>query len=235
MKHNQNIDDLNYSVCDFIVQFPEIAHLKSAKDFKYLITNKKNLDIYGFKFDDQLLGKTVFDLSDHMQHKWPTNFADKIHKEDLEVIRTKKPVSFSPEPFLNKDGYVITHSFIKTPLLDKRHNVTTLLTLVFNNTKNVSLDFLFTKYKDMYDGKHIANIKFLEYFNIHVDKFVPTSREIEVLLSLSKHKNIKKSARFLDISPRTFETHLRNIKLKLSIVDISCILDHFYGSEFKKF
>ncbi len=55
-----------------------------------------------------------------------------------------------------------------------------------------------------------------------------TSREIKCLSLLSIGKSAKEIARILEISPRTIETHVLNIKKKLNLNTKSQIVNFFW-------
>ena len=229
-------EGLKYSIPEFVRDFPEIAHVKDVATFSYLLSNQNNLDIYGFASEEELIGKTIFDLSKHMQGKWPEGFAEKIHREDQHVANNAKNVFLKPVEVLNNDGYVVISYLMKTPLFGADKKVKAILTLAFNSTRLEDTKSLFFRYLDLYkDSKDLANKKFLEYLNFPLLDQSLTSREIEVLITLSQCKNVKNTSKELHIAPKTLEAHLHNIRLKLGVVDISKILINFTSSVGRKF
>lgn len=65
--------------------------------------------------------------------------------------------------------------------------------------------------------------------NDHFHKVKLTQREIECLNLVAHGSTMKMIARKLDISPRTVEQHLRNIKEKFEVNTKSQLVELWYG------
>lgn len=85
-------------------------------DGKYTFLNQKVADIHGLP-REQIIGKTLFDVL-------PEDTADKVHKNDIEVINAGKPMEYEESVPL-PDGL---HHFIsiKFPLFDEAGKVTAM-------------------------------------------------------------------------------------------------------------
>ncbi len=59
--------DFAYNLAD-LMDMP--AHIKDAKTKQYIYSNTHNLEIYGAKNIEEIIGKTVINLDDNMKSHW---------------------------------------------------------------------------------------------------------------------------------------------------------------------
>jgi len=217
VKENYKKKLMAYSLHDLIYNFPEIAHFKEAKNFTYQLSNQANLDVFGMKSEEEIIGKTVFDLKrEVMKNGWSDTFADEIHASDLFVVENRKPVEqLDYKTFLNKSGYVVVHSMLKLPVFNKYRKVEGILTLSFNSTGIESAMRIKELYLDFYENKVKANFWFMRHigFQEGID-FNFSPREMDCLLALLKYRINKKVSHFLAISLKTLDNHFSKIKEK---------------------
>lgn len=64
-------------------------------------------------------------------------------------------------------------------------------------------------------------------------KIALSKREAQCLNYLQQHKTIKEIARFMELSPRTVESYLNNVKMKAGCPSINALLDIFHKSFIK--
>ena len=102
------------------------------KDSRKVLVNKAECDYLGLS-PKQLIGKTDFDLYDK-------NVAQISRDEDLEVIRTQKPILGKETISVKKDGQITNFLTSKIPLLDLEGNVTGLM--------GISMDITHLKKKE---------------------------------------------------------------------------------------
>ncbi len=221
---------MGYMLTDFIHTFPEIAHFKESRSFTYQVSNQANLNVYNLQEEKEIIGKTVFDLNESiMQGKWPPLFAEEIHKSDLLVVKNKTPIKLDHKIFLNQSGYLVIHSMVKLPVFDKNKEVLGILTLSFDSTKNEEALRIKKIYSQYYSNLNEANVKFMEHFGfVEGVKLKLSPREMDCILAISKCRTNKAASHYLDISIKTLDNHLQNIKDKTgghySIYDL---VDHF--------
>jgi len=204
------------SINDFIYSFPGTAHLKDIKSFKYLSSNSNDLDTYNFKSEKELLGQTVFELEQIMENKWPTDFAKQVYKTDAHVIESGKPLVMNNIILLTGPGYVSVRKLMKSPIFSFEGTITSILTLGVDFTKSIKTQTLWKIYKNFYKSNPIVSIRFMEYIGLK-DWFTQplTIREIDCLVSIIQFHTMKNVANALNISQRTVECHIENIKSKI--------------------
>ncbi len=85
-----------------------------AKDCegRLLAANRPLLRRYGFMQEEDILGKTDFDLL-------PRSLAEKFREDDLQVVETAKPLLEIVELFINREGIPDWYLTNKRPILDR--------------------------------------------------------------------------------------------------------------------
>ncbi|MCC3867420.1 HD domain-containing phosphohydrolase [Terrisporobacter mayombei] len=117
---------------------PEAIFYKDENS-KYLGYNKaflnsfKNLHICNLLDDDSLLEKTDLDLM-HNKHR-----AMNFYKQDKEILKTKKPISFE-NCYKHSDGHIITEESIKTPIIDESGNIRGIVGISRDITQHKTLE-----------------------------------------------------------------------------------------------
>ncbi len=209
-------DLIAYSLPDFIYNFPEIAHFKESTGLTYQISNQANLDVYNLQQETQIMGKTIFDLrKEIMRDKWSDAFVQEIHHADLWVVKHKKALHINHKSFLNKTGYVVVHSIVKSPIFNDKKNVRGILTMSLDVTRMESVTTIRELYFNFYADKVAANLWFMKHINFQEGiKLKFSLREIDCLLSLLKYRSSKKASYFLDITHKTLDNHLGKIREK---------------------
>ncbi len=210
---------MGYLLTDFIYTFPEIAHFKESKNFTYQFSNRSNLGVYNLTNEQDIIGKTVFDLNNTvMNGKWPPGFASEIHQSDLSVVTSKKPLKLDHKIFLNQAGFLVIHSMIKMPVFNSGHEVFGILTLSFDSTKMTDIFRVKKLYANFYSNKE-SNVRFMMHLGFHEGvKLGLSSREIDCLLGIAKCRTYKATSRFLNISTKTIDNHLNRIKEKQEVI-----------------
>ncbi len=224
---NKNL--MSYLLTDFIYSFPENAHFKESRNFTYQASNQANLSVYNLQNENDLIGKTVFDLNNTiMQGKWPEHFADEIHRSDLLVVNNKMPTKLDNKVFLNQSGYVVIHSMVKLPVFDKDKEVSGILTLSFDSTRNEEIIKIKKIYSQFYDVAE-ANKRFMEHFDFKEGLRIGLSpREVDCILALLKCRTNKAASQYLNISVKTMDNHLQHVKDKAGgYCSIDELVDHF--------
>ena len=100
---------------------------------KAFLNNFKNLHSCNLLDDDSLLEKTDLDLM-HNKHK-----AMNFYKQDKEILKTKKPISFE-NCYKHSDGHIITEESIKTPIIDESGNIRGIVGISRDITQHKTLE-----------------------------------------------------------------------------------------------
>lgn len=235
MKKNTQFCDEKF-IEHFIYVAPEAAIIKEATHLRYEASNNKNLEIFNFEKEGNIIGNSVFDLAEIMGWRWSKDYAQNTKDNDLKVIHTKKPSLMPREIFLNKKGFVTSLSRIKIPIFSNYHpdTVKAIFSYASDYTDSIDISTLLQLYRSLYNDERKATTKFLEYigFNIVHSQLI-TARELDCLLSFSKRRNLKEVAFDLNITRRTVEAHLSNVKEKLlcstSVNLMNLVIEKFYS------
>lgn len=222
------VDYMGYSIVELVKNFPFIAHVKDVDTHRYILTNCNNLKLFGFKNENDLLGKNVFDLANVMIDKWPKEYAETINIYDQMVVNTKRAVKVTPDAFLNRDGFVVVHSLTKLPLFDPFENLQAILTLVFDSTKQEKLETLRELYNILYYNRKIGDNKFLQFLGVSAQLAARiTKRELDFILSLVRHKTLKEVANDLNISIKGVEALCARLRALMNCYTTSELVSFF--------
>ncbi len=198
---------------------PNVAYLKDPINQEYLFVNES------FK---QLFNNSSL------------NTADSIHQTilgfELEAIETNEVVSNKKiSPVINAEGSLTEYMLNFHPISVESSDRKYVLCYGYDVTKSISSSALYTLYKNTYDNEKEALQRFCAAIQLdeHLDGHL-SPREFECLLMLAKGLSAKEMARVLEISNRTVENHLTNIKMKFSVnsniellsIFLSCYRQH---------
>ncbi|MCK4608539.1 MAG: PAS domain-containing protein [Gammaproteobacteria bacterium] len=222
-----NFDYFKYSLIDFVDNFPGGAHIKESKDFTYLYSNKRNLEVYGLKSNDEITGKTIADLEKTKANGLPKDFVKSIYALDSQVIATGSPITVK-KVMLDNDGFVVISNMTKLPLFGDENIVQGILTFSFDAAKTESVTNLCRLYRELHKTETLANLKFLEH--IGFGKYLKrnfTGREVDCLLAFINNRSIKVAAASLSISNKTFETYCSRLKAKTDFASMAKLVEVF--------
>jgi DNA-binding CsgD family transcriptional regulator len=211
---------------------PGSAHIKSIDGFKYLISNQGTINLFGFKSENDLFGKDDYQIACHMKHRWPNKLADEIRNYDLTILKHKKNlIGIKETPYLDAQGKVVVHYLNKMPVFFNDENPFAVLTIAFDISALKDISFLKNTYRRLYADPKQAHLKFLEHiqFAKGLSQDTVSSREFDCLELLAQGKSAKEIGLILNISSRTVETHIDNLKDKLGFLSKKQLLDYFYA------
>ncbi len=216
----------NNALYDFVLAFPEPAHIKDPHSKKYICSNKHNLKVYGLDKPEQLVGLTVHDLDEFMKPYWGKEFANRI--DNFDDIVLKKNTTFSDENrvFLDKFGLVHIQNMTKAPILNSRNKVSAILTTSFDITGRINRFIIFDKYREIYKKKREACLFLMRHMRI--DMFfteVLSEKEMLCLLHMTGNNAHKNLILKMNITNKTVESHIHNIINKLKSKTITEILE----------
>src|SRR3989339_1891611 len=191
------------------------------------MSNQNNLAVYGLKFEIDIIGRTVFDMSKIMGKGWPKGFPEKIHEDDQRIVQFKKPIMNKDRKFLNKAGFVVIHSILKMPVFSKNEKVTGILTFSFDSTRAENIFSLKSIYDCLYaHDANIGNIKFMEFIGFEQGIQAKLSKiQMDALLSKCQYIGQKSAANHLGKSPKTLEKLLAKAKEKLGVYNINIVIE----------
>lgn len=224
---------------NFAYTYPSAAVVKkvSKEGFLYAAANDKMMELLGIETSIDLIGRTVYDLADIMLWRWTPDFAKNTHDIDTLVLHSQKPITTPQENLINKkNGYVTAISRTKIPIFSDAspNTVKAIFSYAADITTSINAAKLLQLYHDLYKDKRTATAKYLEYigFDFKIAQSI-TPRELDFMLSFLTHRNLKEIANELQITPRTAEAHLNNIKQKTGCVTTSSLMnllvDIFYA------
>lgn len=178
----------------------------------------------GFSVND-LQGKSIYDFSSNIK------YADKVVANDKKIL-----ISQTTNILEEHEGIGRSFISIKSPWYSAANKITGIFGLSIPTQDPNLIDFLnqtvalgmmvpanIAAYNTQLPGKIINQ----NYF---------TERETEVLYHLVRGNTMKSMGRILNLSPRTIEHHLNNIKLKLKVSSksdvIEKVIDMFFAGKF---
>lgn len=186
------------------------------------------------------LDSRYVNLSQSMEHDWGINkkyligysdydapwnaFAEQYQHHDHMSRKTGYHDVFEPVP-LNKN-LVVTVRSVKFPIRDNTGTIVGVMgqtqILSSHSNLNESLNALMNVDKINFDFSMKSQPSY--QVQSYPEKLHFTSRESECLFLLIRGKTAKEIGKFLQISPRTIETYIEKIKLKLNVSSRSQII-----------
>jgi DNA-binding CsgD family transcriptional regulator len=215
------------AIRDFVALFPGAAHVISAKDFRYCLLNASSAALFGLEHQALLLGKSMQELQ-KTHRRLSRNYLCKSRLDDERVVQNHCVVKRGEDVFLNCAGFVVVYTRMKIPLLDAQREVSAILTLIFDQTKQANLQCLWQMYKQHYSRKKQASEKFLHYFGFcekTCDEL--SARETDCLVALQALRVPKQAAKSLGIAAKTMESHISKIRKKCAYKGVHQILAQF--------
>ncbi len=206
---NSDVDSLLRDFMDFQdysqlwSQIPGYAAMKNAQGI-YLTCNNNLAVLMGLKFPSQIQGLSDFELLDYSEENYSFH-----HKNDVLALKGKtvRCIHRSSSPYDGSYYYLI-----KKPLMNKENEITGIL---YHCMPLIQSNFI--KQLIAYDVKNnCPNQKPYEYYIDAVDNpFQLSHRELECLFFTLRSMTAKQIAEQLDLSKRTVEFYLENIKNKM--------------------
>jgi DNA-binding CsgD family transcriptional regulator len=138
-------------------------------------------------------------------------FADKFVQEDQIVYAEKTPLKIFGYYHYHEPTFLFGE---KIPLFDKDKNVCGLYFQYIDVTKTIFKDLLLTAFLPKKADLLKQNNQVSYYLKQSFDKNLLTKRESECLFYLLRGKSGREIAMLLDLSTRTIEEYLNNIKDK---------------------
>jgi DNA-binding CsgD family transcriptional regulator len=193
-------------------------------DLRYSSMSRYEVELTGLKSQEAAIELTHYDLPCAMSKSAP-----ELQRQYLKIIDTKKPLKVlnMHTTAQNNLGIYLTD---KVPTLDSNNKVTEI-TYVCNELSETILEKL--KYPLITTIEHFQSRKLpisLSYEIIErFEELDLTTRESECFYYLIRSRSAKSIAAALDISQRTVESHIENIKNKLNCYNKESLVDFAYA------
>ncbi len=207
MKSNVLFEQLNLGITTFVDQLPGYFLLKDLQSC-FLMASTKTAKMVGFRNIEDMIGLTDYDIKCEA-----VSLAHHFQQQDKEVINNSKLVFLAYLHFSNEWKIMLHEKSILTNNTNHNIGICCYLTDI---TDYRLVDF--TRFLVEFDRKHCLQAcqdQFTYVLNrSYFDLSLPP-RQSECLFFLLRGKSIKTIARILDLSPRTVESYIESIKIRL--------------------
>lgn len=201
--------DLKNSILKFeylrtlIAILPNCAYLKDVENDQYIYVNNS----YNSVFHDENIA-----ISDSLKEQIAM-----YEKQAIEDQHEIQNIKIAPLAEANGKLHELTLSFYPVSVGSKKSKY--VLVHGSLTTENISSSSLHSLYKSYYTDEKMGLTKFIEAIGLsdYLEGKTLTPREFECLLILSKGLSAKEMARVLNLSSRTVENHIMNIKEKFEV------------------
>ncbi len=202
------------ALSDFIQMQPAnvFAHIKDAKNNRYIICNAHVLKFFDLKEGDDLIGRTIFDIDRLIMKDHWGNYADKASNMEQTAKNMRKVVIERNDMVVDASDKVYIMDTFKVPLIGRDNQVVALMTLNIDHTRGSDLFSLLNLYKSKFVNKAVGLKNFVKYLGISDLIYNDlTEKEIICLLHMRVSSSYKYIAEQLNISLKTVESHISHI------------------------
>ena len=203
-----SFSNINFDVFN---QIPGAWSCKN-KDFVIIYANQEYSKFVGASHPSEIIGKTDFD----MPHD-TVNCAGLFRAQDVKVMETRKSIrilDIHPYTSLKLNAYIVT----KSPLQDIEGEIIGTI-LHAENINSLNYFEIGTLLANL--STTIQNDRFYDQLNFSLNytanSIKLTKRQSEVLFFLLRGKTVKQIAQILDISFRTIDQYLKELRLKFNV------------------
>lgn len=186
-----------------IAILPNFAYLKDVKNNRYIYINPACNEIF---YNDYISFSETLKAS--------------IFKYEKNAIQAKHEILDKKiSPLVQIDGTLHELNLNFYPLSVESKEIRYVLVYGSITTESIPPHSLYSLYKSYYLDEKTALNKFINAIGLgdYLDGKQLTPREFECLQILSKGLSAKEMARLLNISSRTIENHIKNIKEKFDV------------------
>lgn len=233
----------------FTAELPEFVFWKN-NNFEFIGCNLNFAKACGFDKPQELIGKTDFDMP------WKVRESKHFRKDDCKILnegdskfnihetirqaRKNAIIKTSKVPLLNKNGLVCGVGGYFTEIPEQANNrfkyVHTNQTSSDDIPVFTNADINFLSFPDILNRLQIAFHMPLRRRHMLIDNCTPVStRELQCIFYLLNGDTAKKIAENMSITPKTAESYLENIKIKLNCHTkselIRKIIDYYYSKD----
>lgn len=160
---------------------------------------------------NEIIGKSDFDLP------WDKKEAEGYRKGDKEIFQSKNPKFNIIEPLTISRGKTEKISTTKVPIYDELNRVFGIAGFFFylKDNKAANLIRLSNLYLKEFSLSFQEKSKYIQNSKGKIVKL--STRQAECLTHIAMGMSAKETGRLLNQSPRTIETHIQRLKIKLEI------------------
>lgn len=198
---------------DLVNELPD-ACFKDAKSEKYILANDAIAARYGLASPAQMVGLTVGDFG-FVQTPLGKVHAEQTRKMDNWVRAKRRKTAITRATMLFAEGKLTYETVTKVPVVGE-HNVLGIITFAKDLTAGLSHQALYALYRNILGSKGAAIKKLLQHLEIDTWFFMPpTEAEMFILIERGIGRSNKEIAIERDVSIRTVDAHINNIRGKL--------------------
>lgn len=200
-------EKLLYTLVDSL---PLNVYIKN-KELKTILVNKSECDFLGAKHPNDLLGKDNIDHFDSRTFQL-------LRKQDLQVLKTNKPIITQEETLTKKDGTSIPYIISKVPLKDLKGKTYAILGISINisNLKEKEKEL-----KQLIDITSIQNKKLTNFAHIISHDLRSHSANFSMLLSfLTKEEDKAEKEKIMEMLLTSSDGLMKALDNLNKIVDI---------------
>lgn len=199
--------------------------LENSLDIVF-IKNEQSILMHASKGLCNLINVALKDIMGSIDEELPWhNFAALYKERDQNVLQSVQPIEFI-EPFPINQSTVLCSKIVKTPIFDENNDVIGILGRIHSLSPTHPFSSALSTVVHI-DNKNMAlsNCAPKEYqLGTYDPALKLTRREAESLFLLIRGKSAKEIGLLLEISHRTVECHLENIKHKMNVSTRSQII-----------
>lgn len=189
------------------------------KNSKFLYSNKYTAEMFGYLNEEEMIGIDAYGM------KCPAvESASDFIKQDKMVMATAKELTvLDIHQYANGDNKILITK--KLPYIAEGNIAGSIChcTDIHSATFSKIVAALIQSDQKYYSANHINN---RSYMIGRSANDVLTEREMDCVFYLMRGNTMKRIAKYMNISPRTVETHLENIKTKLNCNDKADIVEY---------
>jgi DNA-binding CsgD family transcriptional regulator len=184
---------------------------------EYLACNEQQISAFGLKNKKDVLGKTDLDLLPNA-----ITAANTFRKNDKNIIVTKQSGCF-----MENGNQLGTYLSIKHPLYSNDSKLIGIwgFSIEITTPKFIEILGLMANIAGLAEPNLKATQLHQRYFKLQVNKLKLSKREAECIYNLSQGKTAKEIAKVLNLSFRTVEFYINNIKNKWGCSTRSELID----------
>lgn len=190
---------------------PLNLYIKDTESRKVLV-NKAECDYLGVKSQNELLGMSDFDLYD-------ANIAQISRDEDLQVMKTKKPIIGKRTISVKKDGTSTSFLSSKIPLLNLEGGCKGIMGISIEISDIIQKE---NQLSDLINVTAIQNKKLLNFAHIVSHNLRSHTANVSMLVDfLTKEKKESEKERILNMLTRASDNLMDSLENLNEVVDIS--------------
>lgn len=194
-----------------IDNLPLNLYIKDSESRKVLV-NKAECDYLGVKDPNELIGRSDFDLYDE-------DIAQVSRDEDLQVIKTKKPIIGKRTTNIKKDGKATSFLTSKIPLLDLEGECSGLIGISMDISEIIQKE---NQLSDLINVTAIQNKKLINFAHIVSHNLRSHTANFSMLVDfLAKEDEESEKERILEMLTKASDNLMDTLENLNEVVDIS--------------